>query len=319
MTFARRRHFQAHRNATPWRKELSSDAPLGDRMTNQDMQLTSSAAFPYKAARDFGLRQRPSFVRPCPFRAQGFADEVALNQFIGLLSARLRRSKYRPPEPEHARETDLSTKQDCAQAPARLPCTDGHDRRPPSDCGPPRPWSQAPLGLTGPFPVSRVRQRPVPGHGTLGHTTSGHRPSGDAAAVHERVGRGPPRLKKRAQFRDVAKGARFHGRSFSLQAARRTAEIAEGPRVGFTVTRKAGTAVERNRMRRRLKEALRLAPDLCTAPDHDYVLIIRREALSTPFAELIGELTRAFRDIESRKGRRTRAGAERPPAGRATS
>ena len=150
----------------------------------------------------------------------------------------------------------------------------------------------------------------MPGHGTLGHTTSGHRPSGDAAAVHERVGRGPPRLKKRAQFRDVAKGARFHGRSFSLQAARRTAEIAEGPRVGFTVTRKAGTAVERNRMRRRLKEALRLAPDLCTAPDHDYVLIIRREALSTPFAELIGELTRAFRDIESRKGRRTRAGAE---------
>lgn len=151
------------------------------------------------------------------------------------------------------------------------------------------------------------------GHGTLGHTTSGQRLSGDAApAPHCAVS--PGRLKKNAQFRQVAKGTRFHARSFSLQAARRVEAAAEGPRVGFTVTRKTGGAVERNRMRRRLKEALRLAPDLCTAPDHDYVLVIRREALSIPFAELIGELTHAFRDIANRKGRRSRAAAApRPP------
>ena len=158
------------------------------------------------------------------------------------------------------------------------------------------------------------------GHGTLGHTTSGQGPSGDAARRRTVPAAAPPsRLKKNAQFRNVAKGARFHTRSFSLQAARRAEAAAEGPRVGFTVTRKTGSAVERNRMRRRLKEALRLAPDLCAAPDHDYVLIIRREALSTPFAELIGELTRAFRDIASRKGRRTRAVAEQRTAGRAAS
>jgi ribonuclease P protein component len=152
----------------------------------------------------------------------------------------------------------------------------------------------------------------VTGQGTLGHTTSGQAPSADAAAP-------PSRLKKNAQFRNAAKGARFHSRSFSLQAARRVVGApAEGPRVGFTVTRKTGGAVERNRMRRRLKEALRLAPDLCTTPDHDYVLIIRRAALSTPFAELISEVTGAFRDIASRKGRRTRTVAEQP-AGRAAS
>jgi ribonuclease P protein component len=160
----------------------------------------------------------------------------------------------------------------------------------------------------------------VTGHGTLGHTTSGQGPSGDRASEPQRAPRaGPPsRLKKNAQFRNVAKGARFHSRSFSLQAIRRAEAAAEGPRVGFTVTRKTGSAVERNRMRRRLKEALRLAPALCAAPDHDYVVIIRRAALSTPFAELIGELKRAFRDIAGRKGRRTRAAAEQRPAGRAT-
>ena len=158
-------------------------------------------------------------------------------------------------------------------------------------------------------------------HGTLGHTTTSQGPGGDGEpAPHPAPGVAPPsRLKKNAQFREVAKGARFHSRSFSLQAARRAGTAVEGPRVGFTVTRKTGSAVERNRMRRRLKEALRLAPALCAAPDHDYVLIIRREALSTPFVELVGELTRAFRDIASRKGRRTRAVAEQRTTGGAAS
>lgn len=154
------------------------------------------------------------------------------------------------------------------------------------------------------------------GHGTLGHTISDQEPSGDSAPA-PRDAVPPSRLKKNAQFRQVAKGTRLHTRSFSLQSARRPEAVAEGPRVGFTVTRKTGGAVERNRMRRRLKEALRQVPDLCAAPDHDYVLIIRRQALSTPFAELIGELTRAFRDIAGRKGRRTRAAAEPRSSGRA--
>lgn len=158
------------------------------------------------------------------------------------------------------------------------------------------------------------------GQGTLGHTATGQVPRDNAARM--RGGDGAPllRLKKNAQFRRAAKGARFYSRSFTLQAASRPAEAAqEGPRVGFTVTRKTGSAVERNRMRRRVKEALRLAPALCAARDHDYVLIIRREALATPFAELIGELTRAFRDIASRKARRSRAGADQRTTARTAS
>jgi len=114
-------------------------------------------------------------------------------------------------------------------------------------------------------------------------------------------------LTKNAQFRQAAKGVRLNGPVFSLQAARRPGGVGEGPRVGLTVTRKTGNAVERNRMRRRLKEALRRAPDLCAAPDYDYVLIVRRAALSIPFGKLVGEVTHAFREIAGRKGRRNRA------------
>jgi ribonuclease P protein component len=149
----------------------------------------------------------------------------------------------------------------------------------------------------------------VTGQTKTGRTTSGGGADGSEAATPSARRPTPTRLTKNAQFRRVAKGARFHGSAFILQSLRRPDAAVEGPRVGFTVTRKTGTAVERNRMRRRLKEALRLAPDLCAAPDCDYVLVIRRDALSIPFEQLIGEVTRAFREIAGRKGRRTRAAA----------
>jgi ribonuclease P protein component len=99
-----------------------------------------------------------------------------------------------------------------------------------------------------------------------------------------------------------------HGRSLSLQVYRREDEAA-GPRVGLTVTKKVGNAVERNRVKRRFREALR-APDLKTLPDHDYVIVARREALSAPFSKLVGEVTRCFGDAAS--GRSKRSG---PPRG----
>ncbi|HWG04411.1 MAG TPA: ribonuclease P protein component [Beijerinckiaceae bacterium] len=115
------------------------------------------------------------------------------------------------------------------------------------------------------------------------------------------------RLTKNSEFRRVAKGLRSHRPAFILQGNRRVGAEAEGPRVGLTVTRKTGTAVERNRMRRRFKEALRVAPGLCPAPDCDYVLVIRREALSISFAQLVGDMTQAFREMAVRKGKPTRA------------
>ena len=71
------------------------------------------------------------------------------------------------------------------------------------------------------------------------------------------------RLKRRAEFQRVGRGRRKAVEAFTLQAARREESRGGpvGPRVGFTVTRKVGHAVVRNRIRRRLKEALaRRAP-----------------------------------------------------------
>ena len=57
-------------------------------------------------------------------------------------------------------------------------------------------------------------------------------------------------------------------------------------RVGFTVSKKVGNAVERNRVRRRLREVVRLSPPARMRPGHDYVLIGRRAALNAPFERI---------------------------------
>ena len=62
-------------------------------------------------------------------------------------------------------------------------------------------------------------------------------------------------------------------------------------RFGFTVTRKVGNAVVRNRIRRRLREVVRLAGEKDAAPGMDYVLIGRPAALTLPFDRLIADLT----------------------------
>jgi ribonuclease P protein component len=65
--------------------------------------------------------------------------------------------------------------------------------------------------------------------------------------------------------------------------------------VGLTATKSVGGAVERNRVRRRLKEALRAAAPLEAESDHDYVLVARREALGSRFAALVDDVRHAFR------------------------
>jgi ribonuclease P protein component len=115
------------------------------------------------------------------------------------------------------------------------------------------------------------------------------------------------RLKKRADFQRTAKGSRFHTRAFSMQMAPQDA--GSPARFGLTVTRKTGNSVERNRMRRRLREALRLGGALKAQPGHDYVIVARRDLLSEPFTGLRDELTRAFDQI---RRSRPRGGARRP-------
>ena len=72
------------------------------------------------------------------------------------------------------------------------------------------------------------------------------------------------------------------------------------PLLGFTVSRKVGNAVERNRARRRLKEAARqLAPGLARA-DHHYVIVGRRATLGASYGSILEDLERAFKRAHKR-------------------
>ena len=103
------------------------------------------------------------------------------------------------------------------------------------------------------------------------------------------------RLRRRREFLRAARGKRASRTGLQLQAVEHDVDE---PGLGFTVTKKTGNAPERNRIRRRLREAARA----CQAgfqPRHDYVLVGRREALTLPFGRLVGELNAAISRIHS--------------------
>jgi len=99
------------------------------------------------------------------------------------------------------------------------------------------------------------------------------------------------RLLRRQDFLAAARGRSRAAQGAVVQLRRRADD---GPaRIGFTVTRKLGGAVRRNRIRRRLKEAVRLA-----AADHfragcDYVIVGRAATVDRPFAKLISDIISA--------------------------
>ena len=103
------------------------------------------------------------------------------------------------------------------------------------------------------------------------------------------------RLRKRSDFLAAATGGKVPTAGFVLQARARDES---GPiRIGFTVSRKVGNAVERNRVRRRLKEIVRLSAATGLLSGHDYVLIGRRAALSLPFDQITEDFERALRRL----------------------
>jgi ribonuclease P protein component len=106
------------------------------------------------------------------------------------------------------------------------------------------------------------------------------------------------RLRRRAEFLAVASGAKVPATAFVLQARRRPDE--QAARVGYTVSKKVGTAVERNRVRRRLKEAVRRSAAIGMRPGHDYVVVGRRAALSEPFGRLADALEQALTRIHQK-------------------
>ena len=89
-------------------------------------------------------------------------------------------------------------------------------------------------------------------------------------------------------------------------------------RVGFTVSRKVGNAVRRNRARRRLKAVAEEILADRGRPGHDYVLVGRQATPERPFADLCQDLAQALSRVDhkrpdgapARTGRRTRTQKE---------
>ena len=116
-------------------------------------------------------------------------------------------------------------------------------------------------------------------------------------------------LKKRRQFLQVAASQRkWVTPGFILQlnvraavkSARWDGQALGSPRVGFTVTKRVGNAVVRNRVKRRLRAAVAEVVPSWASAGNDYVLIGRKQALERPFQSLTSDLKWALRKLDER-------------------
>ena len=129
------------------------------------------------------------------------------------------------------------------------------------------------------------------------------------------------RLRKRAEFLSVRTGEKRRGPLILMEAKKRTpeestkAKLTDEIRVGFTVTKKNGNAVIRNRIRRRLKEAVKCHAAGDMQAGTDYVIVARREALDVPFLKLASEIAKraSWQDGSGKPDRKRRT--ERPESG----
>ena len=114
------------------------------------------------------------------------------------------------------------------------------------------------------------------------------------------------RLCRRADFVAAGKGTRHHSDDMAVQT--RDRDMDGAPRFGITITKKtAPRAVDRNRIRRRLREALRLGAALCGAQSHDYVIVGRKSLLSLPFEKLRASVAGNVEAATQRSRRRSHA------------
>jgi len=118
------------------------------------------------------------------------------------------------------------------------------------------------------------------------------------------------RLLRHADFERVYKlGRRHFSASMTVfywqrpeladEAAGVKAAVTSGLRIGFTVGRALGGAVQRNRMKRRLREAVRLTRPV-KGVNADVVINPKKSVLTVDFAEVVNEVSRAFVVIEEK-------------------
>jgi ribonuclease P protein component len=180
------------------------------------------------------------------------------------------------PPAESSGEEDISTQQNRAQASSRLSRAHRDRGRPQGHRCAARPWPQALVGL------SKVVKPPFGRADKMTDDASG----GPFPSLAP-----PERLRRRSDYLRAAKsGQSRQSRAFKLQMAMRDEKSLGAPRFGFTVTKKVAGAVGRNRIRRRLKEALRVSGALAARPGRDYVFVARRAALTEPFSNLVTQM-----------------------------
>ena len=94
----------------------------------------------------------------------------------------------------------------------------------------------------------------------------------------------PDRIRRRPEFERIYNtGTKIHGRFMTLFVM---VNGADAPRLGVAATRKLGSAVERNRAKRRARELFRRRKKIGGL---DIVIVPRREMLDAPFAVLEAE------------------------------
>ena len=100
------------------------------------------------------------------------------------------------------------------------------------------------------------------------------------------------RLLRSKDFRRVYdRGTRYSGSLFAAFCVREPAP--DGPHIGFTVPRAIGKAVVRNRIKRRVREAVRFHL-AWLSPQWSIVINPRRKAFHAPLTELQREVERLF-------------------------
>lgn len=173
-------------------------------------------------------------------------------------------------------EADFSAEQPGAGAPARLPRADGDGGRTQRDPRAPQPRPQEAVGISDPALQGDVSPPP---------------PGARADPVSA-----PVTLTKRRDFLAANSGKRAPMPGFVLLVKSR-GDGDPTMRVGYTVTKKIGNAVVRNRIKRRFRALAREVLPVNGMPGADHVMIGRSDGLTRDFALLKLDLAKALAKV----------------------